>query len=505
MNVFAVFKFPVRERLTAGPALFAALAGVIGVACLAFGERVEVNEGLGWDGVIYARWVRDFHQEIFVNKVDTYYVQRILPAAVVHYGLRACWAPLNDANIMRAFGLLSVALLGAMGGLWGAIGRELKISQRGQWLGFLALFCNYVVLKHSFYVPVTTDVCAYAIGLAMLYCYLTDRRIGLIALTLAGAFTWPLAVYVGIALLLFPRSESAAGNVNDKRPIILIAIGSVFSFFAIHYEAVLGPQGQAWLGDAQYFDPVRSLVNLSSAVSAIYLFLGAAVLCSSSRLLDWRTYITPARLGWTALTLIALASVRQWQHAWSNGVQFMGVRDMLENTALTTAAKPGVFLVTHAAYYGPFFLLALFLWRPVSNLIRSNGVGLSLAVGMGLVLTLNSQSRYVINIFVMVIPFVAKATDTLRWRAPQIGLLAGLSLLASKVWLTTNVAPFTGKLLEFPDQLLFMTHGPWISTEMYLLQGAVMMGSGYAIWRVCLQSKPAAIIQVEPRQARVAA
>ena len=111
-------------------ALLVALLGFFG------GERVPVNGGLGWDGVIYARWASDFHEEIFVRRVDTYYIQRILPAAVVHYSLRALAISLTDRHVMTAFGILSVLLLTLMGSLWARIVEELQISRAGTWLGF---------------------------------------------------------------------------------------------------------------------------------------------------------------------------------------------------------------------------------------------------------------------------------------------------------------------------------------------------------------------------------
>ena len=167
----------------------------------------------------------------------------------------------------------------------------------------------------------------------------------------------------------------------------------------------------------------------------------------------------------------------------------MGVSDMLVLTAFATVAKPGVFLVTHCAYYGPIFLLALFLWRPLCRELHRGGMGLTLVVAMGLVLSLNSQSRYFINIFVLLLPFLVKATDSLGWQRGHYVLIAGLCLLCSKVWLTINCGPFTGKLLEFPDQYMFMSHGPWISTPMYLAQGAAVLIVGLLLYQTCLRDQ----------------
>jgi hypothetical protein len=59
------------------------------------------------------------------------------------------------------------------------------------------------------------------------------------------------------------------------------------------------------------------------------------------------------------------------------------------------------------------------------------------------------------------------------------------------VRLTTNTDPFTGNLLEFPDQYMFLTHGPWVSDAMYLAQGAAALAAAL-LYAVCL--RPAAAV-----------
>src|SRR5262249_23661423 len=111
---------------------------------------------------------------------------------------------------------LDVALIALVAWFWCRIARRLEVSERGKWLGFIALFVNYVVLKHTVYCPVTTDVAAYALGAARLWCYLGGRTGALSPVLLAGAFTWPVALPVGALLLLFPR---APGGQRDAAPV----------------------------------------------------------------------------------------------------------------------------------------------------------------------------------------------------------------------------------------------------------------------------------------------
>jgi hypothetical protein len=475
------------------PLVLGLTALFLAYGCYRYGERIQVRGGLGWDGVTYARWARDFHKEIFVNRVDTYYIQRILPSAVVHYALRLFGKPLTDPHVMRGFALMSVAMFGVMGYVWGLIAGVLQISPRGRWLGFAGLFLNYVTLKHTFYVPVTTDVSAYCLGMLMLHAYLTHRTLWLAALTGIGAFVWPLTVQVGALLILFPRAESENADAAPPWRLDLVAAvaGTVVAVIGIVYAVRTGPILVNGLVQPLYLRPVHRLLIVSYIVAAVYLCAGAVMLLRSRRLTDWREYVGRQKPTAIALIVVVVGSARTLQAAWSNGQHFFGVSEMLAITALTAVTKPGVFLVTHAAYYGPFFLLAMFLWRPVCWLIHQQGIGLTLAVLLAFLLSLNSQSRYWINVFVMVIPFVVKATDDLNWRPAQYWLVAGLGILFSKCWLPMNGGPYTDRQFEFPDQLMFMTHGPWISHSMYAVQSAAILMTAFVLYRCCIRPQPA--------------
>jgi hypothetical protein len=163
----------------------------------------------------------------------------------------------------------------------------------------------------------------------------------------------------------------------------------------------------------------------------------------------------------------------------------------LGQLAYTPVVRPGIFVVAHIALYGPFFILLLFYWKRTCDLLHENGIGVTLAAFAGLLLSINSQSRIWINVFPMVLPFLIKALDDRIWRFREVALLAGSSLLLSKVWFTINTAPFHGRLLEFPDQGFLMAFGPWMSPTMYALQGTVFLALGVALYTVfCNRARP---------------
>jgi len=57
----------------------------IGIYSMFLGEKIPIRNGLGWDGVRYANMVKHFHQMVFVDKLNSYYLQRMFPSGVVHF------------------------------------------------------------------------------------------------------------------------------------------------------------------------------------------------------------------------------------------------------------------------------------------------------------------------------------------------------------------------------------------------------------------------------------
>lgn len=456
------------------------------------GERVQVHNGLGWDGNIYASWAKDFWNQLFVHGINTYYIQRILPSAIIHYGLRLLHVPLTDANILTAFGVIDVLSITAVGWFWCLAAGELRISRAGRWLGLLFFFGNYVILKHTFYCAITMDAPAYAISMGMFWCFLTRRTLGLFALSFLGAFVWPTIIYVGAALLLFPRERQQDAEYRPapgKLHLVLAALVAALLLVGIRYVLRKGPGYARGLIEPQYLEPIAAVLLLSLAFAWLYAFAGLGCLLNWRHLFDPAYVVRRLRLGTVVPALALLVGVKGLQYALSNHQDFMGVKDMLILTGFAAVVKPGVFLVAHVAYFGVVFLVIPFVWRPTCRLIHEQGIGLTLCILLGFLLSLNSQSRFFINVLPLLIPLVVKATDQLRWRASQYGVVAVLGLLVSKVWLTINTGPFTGQILQYPDQLMFMNSGPWMSNEMYLAHGAAVLLGSYLLWTHCFRQQ----------------
>src|SRR5262249_52622565 len=75
------------KLLAANQALVVAVL-VMNLAFYQYGERIQVNGGLGWDGRSYCGLAKDFYRQVVEQGLSDYHIHRILPSAVVHYSFR---------------------------------------------------------------------------------------------------------------------------------------------------------------------------------------------------------------------------------------------------------------------------------------------------------------------------------------------------------------------------------------------------------------------------------
>jgi hypothetical protein len=454
-----------------------------------FAEKIQVRDGLGYDGGDwYGRWARDFRGEALDKGLDSYYVQRCLPSAGVHYGLRLCGIVPTSAAVVAGFAVLNTVCVAVAAIVWFLIATELRLSRAGRLLGFVALFGNYIVLKWSVYNPVLTDLPAYFSGLLMLLFFLKGRRVALAIVTIAASFVWPTALPVGFALLLFPRPRPPAPSILVGPRPAAVLVGLLCTATLLFLGFLL------WVGYVIEFDaepPLTVLLPLSALIAVAYL---VATLAPLLRLqpLYLVGYWYRRLLTWDGLLAVVVALLVKGSQFWlTHGkTSFYGLGHRLRFTLMTGVAKPGVFFVAAVVLYGPLVLAAVFLWRPICRLIHVQGVGLTLCAILGVLLGLCSEERGVMNLYPVLVPFVIAAMDEAPWPRSAYWLLGGVTLLSSKLWLPINSGPFTADPATDPGQKYFLTHGPWMGLPAYLLQGVAVMACALALHLIIRGSQP---------------
>jgi hypothetical protein len=484
-----------------------------GVASLRWQEKLPVGEGFGWDGVNYAAWAKDFYKCVFVDHVEDFYVQRVAPSGIVHYGTRAVLWPFyshdesfrilhESKNLLLAFGIYNLALLVLAVYIWGLIADNLALSDRGRWFGFCFLFVNYATLKLNFYTPVATDTSAFFLGLLMFYFFLARKALGLFAIMIIGSFTWPTLPFTAWLLLVLPRpaeplpetgQHSTPGLRRFALWLSLFVCALVAGIYAYLSRDVLRGWTRAGMVRIDF-----GLLYSSIAAVLVYLFLGFRAVFLDKRLFDVRHILRAIRWRWVIAGVLVILGSRLVVHRLAGPVPSQWTfRDFLIYIFTSALTEPFIFVVSHVVYYGPIILLLILFWKSFCEMIKPYGVGFRLFVAMNLLLSLCPQSRYqipAVGAFVILLVKLLDKEWLPRWSF-SIWLL--LSLFYSKVWYTFNTSPMNpdgtmAVFQTFPLQNFFMNSGPWMSYSMYLVQGGIVAATAVLIlWLVFTKEAPA--------------
>jgi hypothetical protein len=462
------------------------IAGVICVLLLValfaynfnHGERIQYQDGLGWDGAAYADWAQKPSCNVVTSgKISAYYVGRLLPSLVVHNASQLFGYDIHSApRVIHAFYIYNFALLLLSGCFLFLIGRHLKWNFTTYFLGGAALFVNYPILKNASYNPTLVDVSGFTISLAVFYFYLREKIVPLVICIVMGAFIWPTLLYGAIPMLALGNAPFDSRRIRPSAhalaaliPVLTMALVAKLYFI----EGLRQTPGTT---------PIRmALLPLSIVLLMGYMYFATRPFAD-----------VPA---WLA----ALKQSR-WQRILLAAVTFAGVKLIIGRLAapdgdpltitsyiglLTQAslANPLVNVVAHAMHYGPFYLLVIFLWPQVCAVAKEHGAGLVFCVALFAALSIGSESRQFINAWPL---FAVLVCEVLRrkMRNDSWFFVYGMILLAatlSRFWLSINVGPWTGDFQHFPEQMLFMYSGPWMSDQMYEVFVAVTLISAVAV------------------------
>ncbi|NEO86531.1 MAG: hypothetical protein F6J87_20075 [Spirulina sp. SIO3F2] len=447
-------------------------------------DKSNVSNGFPGDAGIYGYLAQDFYGR-WAEGVNSFYLGRSLPSWVLHHILHLFTANPTYEQVLTAFGILSVVAITVTGYVWCLVTRTLKITVAGAWFGFIGLFLNHLVLKASGQAPILTDFCAYALGLLLFYVYLQRQTWGMIAVTLVLTFTWPSGIYMCTLLWLFPHpSKPLDATAPVQRPP-----------FKLHYFLALPPAiaGGIYMqtmlsGETDYLNrgiPLARVGYLSVAIATVYLFIGLSELLRNAkfyRWLTWSKYVLSWQF-WGKLVVLAVLFKLPSLLATDSGNP-MTLGNILHLVVRMSILQPGVFWVAHVVYFGPILIFALFFWRPICQLFQTHGLGLTAWVALMFVLSLDSESRHLVNFYPVLITFIVIATEALRqaWQTWHYWAFGILSVFTSRVWLTIGSDSPASDPHEFPSQFYFMHHGPWMSNLMYAIQSAIVLVLIYMIY-----------------------
>lgn len=462
----------------------------LGAFTLLLGDMVPVNDGLGWDGVMYATLTRNVFQMITDGQLNSYYAQRLLPSLVVRELLMLAHLPLENVNIIKAFFLYNWVLLVGASLVWKRIADCLTLTVMGRWLGFAAIFLNFEGAKQAFYYPVLTDVTALFVGMLLLLFYLQRRPLALLVTAVIGAFAWQVVGLSGAILLFFlhanlsaqsisPAPGSAFGNSPrllgkmSRAWLIALVASTIFVLIAFGVEEFLGARASAF--------HIKVLQAVGRVVTGMPSLL--AVLFALALMVNSRACIAEVMTGLLRtekrLVLMALAAIF---------IPWLVVR-FISNPAVANPSGLGLVarlmlmppngkillaLVTNFVFWGPMIALLLIKWEQFCVEARRLGPGFMGVISFSLLLCLVTEPRFMTSAWPFFVLGGVLVVEKLGHRRPFFIVFAVLSLLLAQFWLKINVEPWLGpaddSLKSFPKQLYFMHYGLWMNWTAYFLQ-----------------------------------
>jgi len=441
-------------------------------------EKIPGGQGLGFDGVYFARLAIDFDKVLDGSwKLAITGYNRFLPSLLCRLTLKGLGLDLTPPNIIVFFESYNVLLLTLAGFFWGLLSDLEEFSWRGRWLGFMALFFSHAVLKYGLYYPVLTDLSALTLGMVMLWAYRRGLGLVLLSATAAGAMTWPTLLLQGLLLWIFPYRLGTEQTKNRHHPAPWASACLTF--------VLLGYLIYAFFNRGEY--PLQgSLYPLAgAAIEATYVGLAVFFLFDDKMffsLTTLRSRISPLRLV-LAVAAVGAAPLLLWKlTGFRIDYRVQGMAYLFQAVRLGMK-YPGEFIVAHILYFGPWLLLLVRFYPEAARQARKGGPGLPLLSLMTIVQSLTPLSRQLIAAMPVFVFLTAAAVD----RAPRLGKhflpwFGLLSLFFSKAWMRFSLdAARPANTFSF-DWYVSST-GCWMAFPFYFWQGlAVVVVAAGLFW-----------------------
>lgn len=449
------------------------------------GERVLAGDGIGWDGVLYAKIAQSFGTHIHDRLLNYYHIQRIFPSLIVSVLAKIFGVSLETPkNIIHYFYVYNiiVTLIGIY--IFYCISRFQEWKLPVFIIGFSGVFLNFATLKHIEYYPVLTDYTALVLALLQIYFYLHRSFIGLSIVTLIGAFTFPTLLFSGVLLLLFQKTKK---NKVKRFGLIKIKVSNSLNglWVSVGMAGLIALLTAYFLKHPVATDPLflrHPLTSLLGIISVASVFI---YMISMIKPFIRTNYFAKINLNVLFFAMCFCLTIHIIQQYLSNGSVFMPVTTFIGSTITRSAIDPFVFLVAHFVYFGPVVILIIFYWKEMVVITYEQYPGLMMLLFIFGLILINPESRTLVNALPLFVFTLCEALNRMRITMNFAYWIMGLSLFVSKLWLPINIWPWKNELAlftKFPQQMYFMNHGIYMGDAMYFVQLIIMILTCSGLW-----------------------
>jgi len=447
----------------------------IGIIQINFFEKIPVNNGVGFDGKEYAKFVRNFEDLIINKEINTYKVNRFLPSMIVHYGLILFGLDLNDDNnIVNGFELYNLILLMICAFVWAKICDNEKIQEKNKWLGFVFLFGSFAILKLAFYDPVLTDFTGFTLGLLLLYFFLKNSSTGIIFTAILGAFVWQPVTYSAFLLFLFPRNLPVIQEKNNFLNYFTPTITCVILLGILMYTYL--KQGIAAF---TYYHPIDIYRYMAVYIFLIantilflaFIFIYIFFLFHNVSLKNIK-YLFKMSFIKRFIAVLIIYIFINYIYSFYNGTtdRNLSFWDNLLFPVINSISFPLISWVGSITWYGPLMIIAAIFYKKLSIILRSFGLGFILIFIFNLFLIFCPENRAGIAIVPFIIFLVVQLMEKIDIKKTDYVLLIVITILASKFWFI--IGPDIVNNIQL--NLWRMNNGSSMTLREYTINGTII-------------------------------
>jgi hypothetical protein len=282
-------------------------------------------------------------------------------------------------------------------------------------------------------------------------------------LGLASGFIWQLTFYAALVMLIMPADWADKEKRAKPAPVWIVAGigGGAAAIWALWLPA--------WNPSWRHGFPI------AAALLGAYVIGAAAPLLRHLFTLRPRQFATKTVASGLAAS-VALVVVVNYLHYLITAGRGGGpsVFDAISNWLATAIAVPGAFLVAHVVYFGPWLLLAVFLWPRVVRRGAGHGPAFAVLMFVTALIAVGSESRHLLpNMIFLALP-ATQAVDELRLRPIWLSLFAAASVVWTRPWIDTGVVA--------PGHAYGMNIGPRMLLSEFAIYGIAVAAMALFIW-----------------------
>ncbi|MBL8005888.1 MAG: hypothetical protein JNJ56_00025 [Ignavibacteria bacterium] len=449
------------------------------------GSVINAGNGFGYDGAWYAAITKNFLEMVSNGELSLYRIQRILPSAAVKILMTLLQIPVEDYFIIKSFQFYNLVLLSASSVIWIKISELYNLSLKNIWFGFILGFINYGIFLMPFFYPVLTDITAFFLGFCLYYFYLRDNLIAKIIVTFLGAFTWPLLLFTGILLIIFPvtfriKTENLQTGDHRSAKLIICLLSAVP--FLIQALITLNQYFSGMKIKTIFTQPVKPLMYFSSVLNFFILVLFFYIILPGKISVVFSPVILKKIIKQFRLkdVISALAIILFTQLLY----RILGNPAVESETdagsifyymSVYSITKPLVYIVTSISYFGPVFMLCFILLKEYRIILLNSGIGIYITFIVSFLILLVTEARLITSFFPVILVLTVLVVKKLNFRRSLFVIISIFSLILSKIYIPMNNVPdLSSDRYSFTNQLYFMNTF-MISKNSYYIQGILFL------------------------------